>query len=288
MIEIAGGAISIDGERLADNAALPAALERHIHGAPTLVVKARSRDDEASVARLLSAANTVRHSGIDLHVADLDMQLQGNEMRPSLPPPVVIVAQFSPGAGKLWSISTTDGSFSDLESVKVGDNVSEAAAASRLRRACPAQICKADLSIVPDTPLIETLLAWKRVAGDIPARVNIAVRAVDDASAPVQGATAVSGRVPPEAIQLIIRGNFDRLRTCYQQGLARDSSLSGTVAVRFVIGFDGKVIQAEDHRSTIPDPRVRDCVIRSFRTFNFPKPEGGIVTVIYPIMLSPH
>jgi len=37
----------------------------------------------------------------------------------------------------------------------------------------------------------------------------------------------------------------------------------------------------------IPDGGVVSCVVRAFYGLNFPQPEGGIVTVVYPIMLSP-
>jgi hypothetical protein len=35
------------------------------------------------------------------------------------------------------------------------------------------------------------------------------------------------------------------------------------------------------------DRAVRDCVIDAFAQLEFPAPEGGIVTVVYPIMLAP-
>lgn len=54
-----------------------------------------------------------------------------------------------------------------------------------------------------------------------------------------------------------------------------------------MIGPDGKVTSAEDFGSNMPDLEVRACVVEAFKALSFPKPEGGIVTVIYPIMLAP-
>ena len=95
-------------------------------------------------------------------------------------------------------------------------------------------------------------------------------------------------RLPPEAIQRIIRQNFDRLKTCYEQGLARDKSLAGIVRVRFVIQTDGKVADVGDAgKSTMPDGDVVACILSNFGELAFPPPRGGAVTVVYPIRFRP-
>jgi hypothetical protein len=101
------------------------------------------------------------------------------------------------------------------------------------------------------------------------------------------GATSVSGRLPPEVIQRIVRQNFGRFRMCYEQGLGRNPNLEGRVAVRFVIGRDGAVSNVGNGGSDLPDSGVVSCVISAFYGLSFPQPEGGIVTVVYPIMLAP-
>jgi hypothetical protein len=101
------------------------------------------------------------------------------------------------------------------------------------------------------------------------------------------GATSVSGRLPPEVIQRIVRQNFGRFRLCYENGLRNNPNLQGRVAVRFVIGRDGAVSQVGNGGSDMPDSGVVSCVVRAFYGLSFPQPEGGIVTVVYPIMFSP-
>jgi FHA domain len=101
------------------------------------------------------------------------------------------------------------------------------------------------------------------------------------------GATQVSGRLPPEVIQRIVRQNFGRFRLCYENGLRNNPNLQGRVSVRFVIGRDGAVSQVSNGGSDLPDGGVVSCVVRAFYGLSFPQPEGGIVTVTYPIMLSP-
>jgi len=100
-------------------------------------------------------------------------------------------------------------------------------------------------------------------------------------------ATTVNGRLPPEIVQRVVRQNFGRFRRCYEDGLHGNPSLEGRVAVKFVIARDGSVMTSQDGGSDLADDGVRQCVVRSFGTLSFPKPEGGIVTVVYPIVLSP-
>ena len=97
---------------------------------------------------------------------------------------------------------------------------------------------------------------------------------------------SVSGRLPPEVIQRIVRQNFGRFRMCYEQALRRDPTLEGRVVVRFVIGRDGSVTNVSAG-GDFPDPSVPNCVAKAFYGLTFPQPEGGIVSVSYPIVFSP-
>ena len=42
-----------------------------------------------------------------------------------------------------------------------------------------------------------------------------------------------------------------------------------------------------DGGSDLPDQSVVQCVVRGFGNLSFPQPEGGMVTVVYPIMFNP-
>jgi Ca-activated chloride channel family protein len=102
------------------------------------------------------------------------------------------------------------------------------------------------------------------------------------------GAATVSGRLPPEVIQRIVRQNFGRFRLCYEAGLNSNPNLQGRVAVRFVIRADGEVNNVGNGGSDMPDSGVVSCVVRAFNGLSFPQPEDrGTVTVVFPIMFSP-
>jgi hypothetical protein len=98
----------------------------------------------------------------------------------------------------------------------------------------------------------------------------------------------VSGRLPAEVIQRIVRQNFGRFRSCYEAGLRTNPNLQGRVAVAFTIGRDGAVAGAQNAGSDLPDAGVVSCVTGSFRGLSFPAPEQGIVNVTYPISFSPN
>lgn len=101
------------------------------------------------------------------------------------------------------------------------------------------------------------------------------------------GETVAGGHIPPEVIQRIVRANFGRFRNCYESALRTNPSLSGRVATKFVIDRTGAVGAVTDGGSDIPDRGVVACVNRSFYGLSFPQPEGGVVTVTYPILFAP-
>ncbi len=103
------------------------------------------------------------------------------------------------------------------------------------------------------------------------------------------GNTSVSGKLPPEVVQRIVRQNFGRFRLCYENGLRQNPKLEGRVKVTFIIGRDGDVrAPASTEGSDLPDNNVRACVAKAFGNLSFPEPEGGgVVKVVYPIHFSP-
>jgi hypothetical protein len=100
------------------------------------------------------------------------------------------------------------------------------------------------------------------------------------------GATTVKGRLAPEVIQRVVRQSYGRFRICYEQGLHRDPKLEGRVSVSFAIDRAGSVSNVKAD-GDLPDKATRDCVASVFFGLSFPKPEGGSVSVVYPIIFSP-
>lgn len=103
--------------------------------------------------------------------------------------------------------------------------------------------------------------------------------------APVSGARG--HRLPPQAVQRVLVQNKGRFRECYQRGLQRNPKLAGRVVMTFVIGADGRVWQAGERSPTLPDPRVRACVLNHVFTLSFHNPLHDTVSIDYPLYFSP-
>jgi TonB family protein len=104
----------------------------------------------------------------------------------------------------------------------------------------------------------------------------------------VEETPQLTGRLPPEVIQKTIREHYDLFRKCYEAGLGRDRNLCGRVQVRFVIDEDGRVPSVQVNEGTnLTDCEAVQCIKKRYLELQFPKPEGGIVTVVYPIMFEP-
>lgn len=134
---------------------------------------------------------------------------------------------------------------------------------------------------------------------------NDRAESVDRPSEPSKPA----GRLPPAVIQKVVRDNFGVMRRCYEEGLGRDPTLKGRIVTKFVIDRDGTVSSAADvHDAPLgavapkrlveeerkdadtpkfPDPTVTACVAARFKELRFPPPQGGIITVVYPIIFEP-
>jgi TonB family protein len=78
-----------------------------------------------------------------------------------------------------------------------------------------------------------------------------------------------------------------QLRSCYQTGLTSNPDLAGRVVAKLVISASGVVTEASDAESDLPDPGVRQCVLRALSRVKFPPPKTGPVTIVYPFRFDP-
>ena len=94
------------------------------------------------------------------------------------------------------------------------------------------------------------------------------------------GSFDVRGKLPREVVQRIMRQNFGRFRLCYEQALARNPNLQGSVGVEFVIDKSGSVGNARANGAgDITDVSMRACVVAAQSNLSFPAPESGAVVV---------
>ena len=96
-----------------------------------------------------------------------------------------------------------------------------------------------------------------------------------------------SGKLAPDLMYTVVRATYPKFEQCYAQGLEKSADLMGTVFVRFVIRPDGRVDNAVIQDNTLRNCGVASCVRDAVAELTFPAPEGGSVTVVYPVALQP-
>lgn len=107
-------------------------------------------------------------------------------------------------------------------------------------------------------------------------------------SIPLSKDMVLDGGLDRSVVQATIAKYLSQVRACYEEGLRTQPGLTGVVAVDFVIGGAGDVLNASVNRSTLGNAPVENCIIARAKTWKFPKPLGGVnVKVGYPFLLRP-
>lgn len=101
------------------------------------------------------------------------------------------------------------------------------------------------------------------------------------------GGTESKGRLPPEQIQRTIKQHMGAFKQCYDAGLKKNPAMKGRLTMKFTIDPEGRAKHAVAAESSLGDDDVVACILGELRKLTFPKPEGGIVSVAYPLELSP-
>lgn len=98
------------------------------------------------------------------------------------------------------------------------------------------------------------------------------------------------GRLDKKQIREVVTDHIEDIRGCYNAGLAEEPNLIGRVAIEFVIGPEGAVVQSTIAESDLPESasEVAECIARATETWTFPRKgaENNII-VTYPFNLSP-
>lgn len=76
-------------------------------------------------------------------------------------------------------------------------------------------------------------------------------------------------------------------RRCYNQALARDSSLKGHVTIDVRIGPSGNVCSASVASNDMGTPGVAQCAANILRSNTYPAPHGGCIDSVVPLSFVP-
>jgi outer membrane biosynthesis protein TonB len=85
----------------------------------------------------------------------------------------------------------------------------------------------------------------------------------------------------------VIHRHLSEVRYCYESAMIHTPDIEGKLITAFVVNPGGAIKTAEIKSSSLPDPRLDDCIIRRLMTWKFPKPRGGVeVAVNYPFIFK--
>jgi TonB family protein len=101
------------------------------------------------------------------------------------------------------------------------------------------------------------------------------------------GASSVEEGLTKDEVGEVIHRHLSEVRYCYESAMLRTPDIEGKLIVNFTIGGPGNVKSSEVKNSTLPDPRLDDCIIRRLNTWKFPNTKGGVdVAVSYPFIFK--
>lgn len=95
----------------------------------------------------------------------------------------------------------------------------------------------------------------------------------------------LNGSLSKDLIARVVRRHKPEIQHCYEKGLMRNASLSGRIAIRFMIGLSGAVAKSLVAESSLGDAQTEQCIAAVFRRMIFPKTEG-LVFATYPFNLT--
>jgi TonB family protein len=100
-------------------------------------------------------------------------------------------------------------------------------------------------------------------------------------------AASVAKGLTKDEVGRVIHAHLSEVRYCYESAMIRSPDIEGKLVVDFTINPSGVVSTTAVNQTTLPDPRLDDCILRRLATWKFPLPRGGVnVDVTYPFIFK--
>ncbi|HTQ04784.1 MAG TPA: AgmX/PglI C-terminal domain-containing protein [Polyangiaceae bacterium] len=84
------------------------------------------------------------------------------------------------------------------------------------------------------------------------------------------GAAKAGQGLTPEQIQRVVMSRMGAFRACYEIALDKDPTAHGGVSIGFSVSPGGDVASASVSHSSLGNPRVEGCILRTFNRLRFP------------------
>ena len=100
------------------------------------------------------------------------------------------------------------------------------------------------------------------------------------------GAVESTGYLAPDQIKAAFEEHHPSFLECYAGGVLRHPGLSGKMTLRLSIDERGSVSELSVAENDLADCEVVQCIRAHVASIQFPHPQGGSVTLQYPIALQ--
>jgi TonB family protein len=130
----------------------------------------------------------------------------------------------------------------------------------------------------PPTPEPEETVNLNKLGGETPAPPK-----------PQPPAPRTKGTINIDEVRAVIKDHMGRIQVCLNEEITKNPDApppTGEIRVQFTIGSAGQVTATRIASSTLNKPQVENCVLRRFARMQFPKPQGGDVTIVFPIVFK--
>jgi outer membrane biosynthesis protein TonB len=90
-----------------------------------------------------------------------------------------------------------------------------------------------------------------------------------------------------EEVGAVIHAHMGEVRYCHEASMLANPKVEGKLVLQFGINPKGVVESVSVQSTTLPERKITDCVTNRLRTWQFPRPKGGIhVSVSYPFLFK--
>ncbi|MBS2022527.1 MAG: AgmX/PglI C-terminal domain-containing protein [Deltaproteobacteria bacterium] len=97
----------------------------------------------------------------------------------------------------------------------------------------------------------------------------------------------VQGSIDRDAVAKVINDHVNDMRGCWERALIHDPNIApGKVLLEWTIGAEGDVTQVGTKSVTLKSNEVVSCLLNVLRELKFPKPNGGVVIISYPVLFN--
>lgn len=94
------------------------------------------------------------------------------------------------------------------------------------------------------------------------------------------------GELSKEEIQKVINQHIGEIQYCYEKQLRTQPGLSGRVVLDWTVNLQGKVTVVKIAQSTMASSEATNCMMQKLKTWKFPNPRGGAVSIVFPFVFN--